>query len=722
MASKTSQSLQQYGRVVSILLIALVGIVLLLNTSASSVTRNFQSERGLPVGCLSRFADETASAEAAIRFGVSAGVGCFLDPSGKSIPKTDYARPSDAVYMSTDGNDANSGTESAPVKTLNKAIGLAKTRTGRTVVVRGGEYRDGYKDSRPSTIGTINTSMTIQAYPGESPWFTGTDVVASGWAASGSTWVRDWSTPQFCLGSYYTAIGGISPVSYKQTNANDGSNKCTWADSSWDPAYPVAADPQMAFIGDTELAQKGTLAEVTPGSKSFFYDWTNRKIYVSENPAVNSIELAVRPGVMTLGGPYNFAVKGLGFKRFASAHRGNDGGSVVYAGLGGSGEASGQVQLESVVFTQNAGTTFAVSGPKNDSWVKNSVFAFNHSGGMAGNGFANSSPGSPNKFLIESSIFNSNNMGMFDTKCGQSCGVGGIKLNNMAGFTVRNSLFENTKAKAPGFWCDIDCSNGVMVNNVVRNNGGRGIFYEISSKGIIAGNLVYNNSQANISVFSATTKIYNNTVVNKIGPSVESFWIMDDKRPAPDNGATWPYTLAAMQASHSALGVGYAVRVGPNTNGLEFANNLVVAQPPDINGSLGARLMNFADYKNTGASYAKAPNTFSNEYFKVLDYNIYYHPPNKNLYMWSGTDAIKSTTQLRSVSGQSWENNTITVPDGSNPFYDRNEFDFRLKKDSKAATQKGRSIPSDVCTAIGLASTECAAPVRGVVSIPAIFY
>jgi parallel beta-helix repeat protein len=630
-----------------------------------------------------------------------------LDPTGKTIPTSNYAIPSGAIFMSTSGDDANNGNSiTTPVKTINRAITLARATTAKTVVVRGGEYRDGYKANIPSGVGTISDNITIQAYPNESPWFTGADIVNNGWTSSGNIWVRDWSTPQFCRGTYYDLMpNGFSQI--KQTsNQYDGSNNCTWWDSSRDPAYPVVADPQMAFIGSTQLAQKGSLAEVTAGSKSFYYDWNARKIYISENPTTNSVELATRPGFAVFGGAYNFAVKGIGFKRFASAHRGNVEASVVFSGLGGSSNPAGQAQFEKVVLTENAGATLAFSGPKNNTWVKNSVLAFNNGGGMAGNGFAstnkgyNGAPAPKNNILVEGSIFNSNNQGMFDTMCTQSCGVGAIKFNNMATFTVKNNIFENTKSKGGnGFWCDIDCSNGVIVGNIVRNNGGRGIFYEISSKGIIANNLVYDNDGAGISVFSASTKVYNNTVINKVGPTVEAFWISDDSRPAPDKGETWQYTAEQNQAAIDQLCAGIAPNcrvpsLGPNTNALEFANNLVVAQP----GTNGARLLNFG---NTASTYNKPPNTNSYEYFNVMDYNIYYAPTNRNIYLFANTDAIKTPAQLRTVSGQPWEQNTILVSTDGDPFSSRSTEDFRLKTDSQAYIQKGKPLPADVAAVMG---------------------
>jgi len=283
----------------------------------------------------------------------------------------------------------------------------------------------------------------------------------------------------------------------------------------------------------------------------------------------------------------------------------------------------------------------------------------------------------------------------------------------MTGYTVKNSIFENTQGRGAGLWCDIDCSNAVMVNNISRNNGGPGIFYEISSKGIIANNLTYGNRSSGIVVLASETKVYNNTVVVNENGIGEAVLIGDDNRPAPDKGETWPYSRTEEDAAVVKLCANAGLPAnctigspGPNTNRVEYVNNLVVGHP-----SAGARLNRFG---NSGIAFP--PNTNSPEYFSVLDYNAYYHKTTQNLYSWGATDAIKTLAALRTVSGQQWDVNTIQVTDSlkvPDPFIDRAGQDFRLKSDSLAATQKGKALPADVAAAIGLPSGTV--PVRGVI-------
>jgi parallel beta-helix repeat protein len=50
---------------------------------------------------------------------------------------------------------------------------------------------------------------------------------------------------------------------------------------------------------------------------------------------------------------------------------------------------------------------------------------------------------------------------------------------------------------APGLWCDVDCDMVMFRNNVVSNNGGGGIAYEISHHGTFAYNVIQNNGGEN---------------------------------------------------------------------------------------------------------------------------------------------------------------------------------------------------------------------------------
>ncbi len=668
-----------------------------------------------------------------------------LDPTGKTLPAFDYPVPTSGrvVYMApTDkgGNDANDGLAlERPVETITRAYNQLKSggnNTG-TIVLRGGEYRSWYStDGKVAAF--MSGNITFQAYRSEKPWFVGTDPIKDGWTqASAGVWKRAWSTPNFCTNhenassgqNYRTKVSrldgalvspitvgtsdGVKPYSASSGISMSAPRICAHPDNYYsrtDQAFDIDSDPQLAVVNGTQIPQKKTLAELSTTPNSFYYDWDNEVIYVNKDPNANNVELARRKEIAVFAGATTFQWKGIGVKYFASSPLR----PVIYAGLGGAGNPNGgEIIVENSVFSENAAGTIGLSGPKLRSAVRNSVFANNGYTGFGGNGFATSNAGAPNALLIDGSIFSNNNKANLDVACGASCGAAAVKLNNMTGYTVKNSIFENTQGRGGGLWCDIDCSNAVMVNNVVRNNAGPGIFYEISSKGIIANNLVYDNRTAGIQVFSSETKVYNNTIINKDGGNVEATWIMDDDRPAPDKGETWPYTSAQEAAAVTQLcanaGLSANCRVaspGPNTNRVEFVNNLIVGQP-GLNGA--ARLNNFGQ---NGIPFA--PNTLSPDYFSAIDYNAYYHKSTQNLYRWA-TSELKTPALLQSASGKPWDANAIQVTGDTppNPFVDRAGQDFRLKTDSLAATQKGKALPSDVAAAIGVPAGTT--PVRGVI-------
>jgi hypothetical protein len=618
---------------------------------------------------------------------------------------------------SVDGNDANDGSSTdKPVRTIKRAVDLvSSTRT--TIVMRGGEYRDWYPASGTSNLFYISgKNVTIQAYPQESPWFNGADVVpANAWTQeSNGLWSVSWSTPDFCGGKYYTPVAGYdgvvnkSPFSWElKTNTN-----CVYGDAvrGWrrlnPDVYPsnqnlitnrnVAGDPQMVFINDNEMEQKVTLAEVAVGSNSFYYDWSARKMYIAINPSGKKVELTKRPQALFFN-QERYEIKGVGFKRYGSVSRVFPADTVVHV------NAPKYTLIENVVFTENAGGGLTFSSPGANTTIKSSVFANNGNTPLSANGSSRSytsttDTANRNDFVIEGNVFNSNVNKGFDVWCDYSCGAANTKLAQMVGYTVKNNIFENAKASASGFWCDMDCSDGKIINNVVRNNGGIGIFDEVSNKTVIASNLVVGNRAAQISVYSANTKIYNNTVVmNDCGNCpVEGIKVFDDDRTLPKTGTKnglsvtiplgtpWPWSYRIDQSAAS---------FGPNTTNTQLANNIIVGPSP-----AKVRMLNIA-------SNLASPNNTADKYFSLFNHNAYYRASNQTVYLWGTQDGIASVSAFLNIGnkGGDWERNTIDVSNGTDPFINRASGDFRLRTDSQAYTSKGTAIPAEVANLIGVA-------------------
>ncbi|HUP48961.1 MAG TPA: right-handed parallel beta-helix repeat-containing protein [Thermoanaerobaculia bacterium] len=73
-------------------------------------------------------------------------------------------------YVSPTGSDSNSGSISAPFRTISKGAGVA--RPGDVVLVRGGVY---YEVVKASVKGTATARISLEAYPGEKPVIDGSN-------------------------------------------------------------------------------------------------------------------------------------------------------------------------------------------------------------------------------------------------------------------------------------------------------------------------------------------------------------------------------------------------------------------------------------------------------------------------------------------------------------------------------------------------------------------
>lgn len=562
-----------------------------------------------------------------------------LDHSGDTIPDTDYPIPAGAAFMATDGSDNNKGSIGAPVASLRRAVQLAGN--GGTIVVRGGEYRS-WHENGSGGYGIVGQDLTIQAYPHEQPWFNGSDIVTN-WVKDGNNWSVFWNTPSFCHKQYYATNPQVQ-----------GAGPCSYPDNPSDPNYPMAADPQMVFIDNIQQRQVETLNKVTTGT--FYYDRTTKKIIIGTDPANKTVELAARPSAITLGNNKIYAIKGIGFRKYASNVYPNATGAAVTVG-------SDHLEIENSVFASNAGVGIRINSPRNGTYLRRVVVANNGGLGMSSNGSSNNGDSPRNDLLVEDSVFNSNNQEHFDAKCRASCEAANLKMAHMIGFIIRNNVFENAVGNAVGVWCDINCSDGVIVNNLVRNNGNNGIFYEISSKGIIASNLVVNNGRVGIQVAAATTKVYNNTVVTDKAnqPLAQGIFVYDDDR--------YP---------------GNPKDTGPNTTQVQVANNIVV----------GSDNMLFLSMDGPGAN-----NTKTSQFFDVLGSNVYVHDQNKNFVNWAAGSSspkyFKSLAEYQNYSG--WEQSSVERLSGSPVFVNPDAGDY-----STIEAFTGLPLPSDVAKELGL--------------------
>jgi hypothetical protein len=413
-------------------------------------------------------------------------VACQAEPAAAPIPQptpappadvygakplggTSYPVPSGARWVALNGSDSNSGSSSAPWRTLRKAIG--STANGGTIVLRGGEYREGGLEV-PS-----GKRLTIQSAPGEAVWLVGSDVM-TGWTASGGDWQHTGFTPSFSSGT-------LDP-----TLVN--------------PEFPLAGDPDMAFIDGRQLTQVGSRTAVVPGT--FWVDDPNNTLWIGDDPSGHRVEAATRGEALTIKGAGTI-VRGIGVRHYAT----------TIARLAALKARTSGIAFENLVVADNAaaGVSFLHAG--------SGTF---RSSSAIGNGQLGVHAEGSNNLRVEGSLFTGNNRERFSAIA--SCG--GIKIANSDFPLLRRNLAEGNFAH--GFWVDLSSDNSTIVRNLSRGNTAAGIIVEMSVTTIIASNASVNNHTGIIVSETSSADVYNNTVLN----NQRSYYIVDGRRePQPVN-------------------------------------------------------------------------------------------------------------------------------------------------------------------------------------------
>lgn len=432
-----------------------------------------------------------------------------------SIKDTNYPIPAGATFVDMTGNDAGSGSQASPWRTLQKAVDA--TTSGGTIVIRGGTYRE--------SVALSNKTLTLQAYPHEQVWLKGS-VIVTGWVAEGAIWRKDGWSYRF---KHLTPPSGYI-----------------------DPAYPLAGYPDMVFVDGRSLRQVGAKAQVVAGT--FFVDETSQQLYIGDNPEGRTVEAAAQQNVLVLYNAPNSRILGLGFAHAAS--QADSASSAVIL------NTSNGVLVENNTFAWNAASGVEVGQLSNDVVVQGNEMLSN---GLVGA----TSWGSPARLVFRGNHAAYNNQEHFSIHWA----AGGLKLNGLSDATVSDNTVENNLGA--GIWCDNGCSNVRIVRNLVQNNSFPGIMYEISDSAVIASNIVVNNGiTGGGGIYlseSPNSKIYNNTVVSNAVPNARSIDVNSNTR-----NTTIDTVIKNNLLSHSSSSHLWVVRVQDDSNTLG-ANSIVSA-------------------------------------------------------------------------------------------------------------------------------------------------
>ena len=139
---------------------AMIGVVTLALTSASSPFASVQPENALLAGCVEQVTDTNAANGKAVRFG-----GASCDPAPQPPPTNSESFSKIYIVDVNNGsaNDSNPGTADRPLKSITKAVQLVKA--GEAVQVKAGTYTS--QDILLQSSGTKDKPIVISAFPGD---------------------------------------------------------------------------------------------------------------------------------------------------------------------------------------------------------------------------------------------------------------------------------------------------------------------------------------------------------------------------------------------------------------------------------------------------------------------------------------------------------------------------------------------------------------------------
>ena len=253
--------------------------------------------------------------------------------------------------------------------------------------------------------------------------------------------------------------------------------------------------PGRLFIDDKPLSPVASKDALGPGKS--YLDFDNNRIYFFDNPKGRKVEMA----------------------------------EAMFAF---SGKAKG-VKIMNLIVEKydNPAQEGAINGRMGTSWVvENCELRWNSAVGIRvgsdgrlegsnihGNGQLGVSVGGEGILVKNNQIWRNNVYGFDDGWEG-----GGLKSANAKGLkVVANHVYDNRGA---GLWCDINCDDVVFEDNVVEQNSGPGLFYEISYNAILRRNTLSRNGTSGFHAFwnadiqiaaSEHVEIYENTITVNAG-------------------------------------------------------------------------------------------------------------------------------------------------------------------------------------------------------------
>jgi hypothetical protein len=155
-------------------------------------------------------------------------------------------------FVATDGADGNSGSQSRPFRTIQKAADLM--RPGDTCYVRGGVYRQVVS---PKRSGTPGRPIRFEAWPGEVVVLSGTEPIRGRWSLHEGAIYRTTVEGQFDQ----LFVDGDMMIEARWPNMRfeQRFDKSCWATAGKGSKYGTMVDPALAETGIDWTGAVGTL-------------------------------------------------------------------------------------------------------------------------------------------------------------------------------------------------------------------------------------------------------------------------------------------------------------------------------------------------------------------------------------------------------------------------------------------------------------------------------
>jgi hypothetical protein len=423
------------------------------------------------------------------RFALGAFVLLLLGMVLQSAPAAEYY----VDGQSPDASDDQPGTAEAPWKTVSRAARAEELRPGDTVVIRSGAYRE-------------SVDVTVSGEPGRPITFTaapGARVVLKGSEQVRGPWTRVTSSPGV-KEPYPNAFTDVWKIELGEEFFTDPRFQGNYADKSrrWvsqvfvDEALPlqrIGPDPIYANEPYLKLTIVGRgLADLI--QDSFFFDAATQTLYVkmAGEPGWHVIEVGVRGFVLTGTDLHDLVFRGLEMR-----HNRQPGGQWSMVSFG---------RCRRVTFERCRvyGSDFCGLGVGQcrECTVRECDLSYNGNTGLG--------MGQCEDCLVERCTLLANNYRRFHPgwHCGgMKCIPGNLRC------TVRGCEVAYN-VNCDGIWFDSDNAQIRILGNVCHHNDACGIFFEINKGGgVIADNLVYANRGRGIYISgSQKTWVVSNTV------------------------------------------------------------------------------------------------------------------------------------------------------------------------------------------------------------------